>query len=48
MYKYRKAREELIFLKGEAVAKTEREFAGMNTGNYSSQGIKYSTLSSGY
>ena len=48
MYKYRKAREELIFLKGEAVAKTEREFAGMNTGNYNSQGIKYSTLSSGY
>jgi hypothetical protein len=48
MYKYRKAREELIFLKGEAVAKTEREFAGMSSGKYSSQGIKYSTLSSDY
>jgi hypothetical protein len=48
IYKYRKAREELIFLKGEAVARTEREFAGMNTGGYDSYGIKYSTLGSGY
>ena len=46
IYKYRKTREELIFLKGEAVAKTEREFAGMNRGGY--EGVKYSTLSSGY
>ena len=46
IYKYRKTREELIFLKGEAVAKTERELAGMNKGSY--EGVKYSTLSSGY
>ena len=44
--KYRKAREELIFLKGEAVAKTEREMSGYS--GYDSEAIKYSTLGSGY
>jgi hypothetical protein len=48
IYKYRQAREELIFLKGEAVAKTSREMTGMSSMNYDSQGIKYSTLGSGY
>jgi hypothetical protein len=48
IYKYRQAREELIFLKGEAVAKTTREMSGMSSMNYDSQGIKYSTLGSGY
>ena len=43
--KYRKAREELIFLKGEAVAKTEREMSGYS--GYDSEAIKYSTLGSG-
>ena len=47
VYKYRKAREELVFLKGEAVAKTEKEFSGINSG-YNSQSYKYSTLGSGY
>ena len=46
--KYRQAKEELIFLKGEAVAKTTREMSGMSSMNYDSQGIKYSTLGSGY
>ena len=48
IYKYRQAREELIFLKGEAVARTTREMSGMSSMNYDSQGIKYSTLGSGY
>ena len=46
--KYRKAREELIFLKGEALAKTGREMTNMNSMSYDSQGIKYSNLGSGY
>ena len=48
IYIYRKTREELIFLKGEAVAKTEHEMSGISSMQYDSQGVKYSTLSSGY
>ena len=48
IYKYRQAREELIFLKGEAIARTSREMSGMSSMNYDSQGVKYSTLGSGY
>ena len=48
IYKYRRARDELVFLKGEAIAKTETEMAGMSSVSNNSHGIKYSTLGSGY
>jgi hypothetical protein len=48
IYKYRRARDELTFLKGEAIAKSEREMTEMNSVSNDSRGIKYSTLGSGY
>ena len=48
IYKYRQAKDEIIFLKGEAQARTEREMSGFNTMGYDSQSFKYSTLGSGY
>ena len=46
--KYRKARGELVFLKGKTFAKNGREMTNMNPMSIDSQGIKYSSLGSGY
>ena len=46
-YQYRKTRDELIFFKGEAMAKTQREISGMGDSN-DFQTIKYSTIGSSY
>ena len=48
IYKYRKAKEELIFLRGEAQTKTQSEMSGYDSMKYNSQSIKYSTLGTGY
>ena len=48
IYKYRQAKDELVFLKGEAQARTQKELSGYKSMRYDSQNIKYSTLGSGY
>ena len=48
IYKYRKAKEEIVFLKGEAQTRTQKELSGFDTMQYDSHNIKYSTLGSGY
>ena len=48
IYKYRKTKEELIFLKGEAQTKTQSEMYGFDSMKYNPQSIKYSTLGTGY
>ena len=45
---YRKTRDELIFFKGQALTKTQREMSGINDMNYDSNNIKYSTIGTGY
>ena len=44
-YQYKKAKEELIFLKGDALPKSAREIKEMG---YESPNIKYTGLGSGY
>ena len=48
IYKYRQARDELVFLRGEAMTKTESDFAGFGSMRYGSEGVKYTNLGSGY
>ena len=45
IYKYLKTKDELIFLKGDAVPKTEYE---MSSYGYNSKNVQYSGLGSNY
>ena len=45
IYKYKKAQDELIFIKGDAIPRSETEMSGYG---YESKTVKYSGLGSGY
>jgi hypothetical protein len=44
-YQYKKAQDELIFIKGDALPRSETEMTGHG---YESKTVKYSGLGSGY
>ena len=44
-YQYKKAQDELIFIKGDALPRSETEMTGYG---YESKTVKYSGLGSGY